>query len=209
MSNTKGFKTGRVKLIIFTSVTLLHIILILTVAFNMEDAIQYFEPVAGVMRLLDLEEYIPPPPPEEPPPEPPEPETTTTETIAQHMIEVDEPPPPIIPNIPAPIVTEQIEYLPQHLISVLPVLPDDEIRRAIVYPPIAQRSGIEGTVFLELFIDSQGSIRNVRVLREDPPGRGFGEAAINAFRGIRGRPAEANGVPVAARYRYNITFRLN
>jgi protein TonB len=79
----------------------------------------------------------------------------------------------------------------------------------MIYPRIAQLSNIEGIVYLDLFIDNQGYVREVRILREDPPGRGFGEAAVNAFRGIQGKPAEADGVPVAARFRYPIRFRLN
>ena len=63
-------------------------------------------------------------------------------------------------------------------------------------------------VYLELFIDRQGVVRDARVLRENPPDRGFGEAAINAFKKIRGKPAEANGVPVAVRFRYNLKFQL-
>ena len=191
-------------MIIFSAVAILHLILILTLTFNMENVIQELAPVAGVMRLLDLDEYRPPPPP---PPQPPEPEPVIQDAIAQHMIETDEVPNTVI--APAQPQEEVIHFLPQHLISVLPVLPDEQIRRNIVYPPIAQRSNIEGTVFLELFIDNRGNVRNVRVLRENPPDRGFGQAAVNAFRGIRGQPAEANGVPVAARYRYNISFRLN
>ena len=130
-------------------------------------------------------------------------------TGQQTMIETDTPPPPpVIAPVQEYVEPEQIEYLPQHRITQVPVLPEDEIRRATVYPPIAQRSNIEGVVYLELFIDRQGNVQNVRILRENPPGRGFGEAAVRAFRGIRGKPAESDGVPVAVRYRYNINFTL-
>jgi protein TonB len=126
------------------------------------------------------------------------------------MIETDEaPPPPVIYTEPAPpAVPEQIVYLPQYMVTSLAVLPESEILRAAVYPPIALRSGIEGTVYLELFIDKNGDIREITILRENPTGRGFGEAAVNALKGIRAKPAEANGSPVAARLRYNYTFRI-
>ena len=204
MSSNGYFNTTRIRLISFIAVAILHILLLLLVVFRVEIAALIEEPVAGVMKLVDVKEELPPPPPEKTPELP---QTNTMENIAQTMIETDEPPPP--PSAPVQQYTEQVEYLPQHKISVLPVLPDDEIRRAMVYPPIAQRSGIEGRVFLELFIDRQGNVRDVRILREDPPNRGFGEAAINAFKGIRGKPAEANGEPVAVRYRYVISFKLN
>jgi protein TonB len=46
------------------------------------------------------------------------------------------------------------------------------------------------------------------VLKETPPDKGFGAAAVAAFKGIKGAPAEANGKPVAVRYRYPVRFEL-
>jgi protein TonB len=77
-----------------------------------------------------------------------------------------------------------------------------------VYPPIALRSGIEGRVILELFIDRTGQVQRITILQETPPGRGFGEAAVRAFEGQRCSPAEANGLPVSVRYRYPVSFRI-
>ena len=190
---------------LFIAVALLHVFLLLLVAFHMESSAPPAMPVAAVMRLVNVEEEIPPPPEKLPD----EPYTNTMESIAETMIETDVVTPPIIGYVPPQAETEQIQYLPQSQITVLPVLPESEIVRATVYPPIAQRSNIEGVVYLELFIDRQGNVRDVRILRENPQGRGFGEAAVNAFKGIRGKPAEANGTAVAVRYRYNINFRLN
>jgi protein TonB len=93
-------------------------------------------------------------------------------------------------------------------ISAAPVFSEQELLRNLVYPAIAQRAGIEGMVYLELFIDSRGNIRRIEILKEDPQGRGFGEAATAAFRGITCKPAEANGQTVAVRYRYPVRFRL-
>jgi hypothetical protein len=46
------------------------------------------------------------------------------------------------------------------------------------------------------------------VLKEDPPGRGFAEAAVRAFQGLRCTPAQANGGNVSVRYRYPVSFKL-
>ena len=209
MNKTGTLRLGRIRIIIYAAVTVLHIIIIMFVAFNIETIINIPEPVAGVMKLVDVEERIPPPP--ERPPEPPQP-NVTQELIADTVIETDEIPPPVAAPVIAPVqehvAPEQIDYLAQHMITQVPVFPEDDIRRATIYPPIAQRSNIEGVVYLALFIDRDGNIRDVRILRENPAGRGFGEAAINAFKGIRAKPAEANGVPVAVQYRYNISFVL-
>ena len=207
MTSPDGFAFARIRLFLFAGVAVLHIALILLVAFNIETIVRTPEPVAGVMKLVDLEEEIPPPPEL-----PPIPRTNTQESIAENVIETDEEPPPVTAPVSGPVqqyvVPEQVEYLQQHLITQVPVFPENEIRRNTVHPPIAQRSNIEGTVYLALFIDREGNIRDIRILRENPPDYGFGEAAVNAFRGVRVKPAEANGVPVAVQYRYNISFTL-
>jgi len=207
MSRAETFNIGRVRFLTFTAVAILHVLIILLVAFNIETIIAVPEPVAGVMKLVDVEERIPPPPER-----PPEPITNTMETVAETMIETDEaPPPPVVYTEPVPVPVappEEIVYLQQHLVTSLAVLPESEILRAVVYPPIALRSGIEGTAYLELMIDRNGNIRDILILRENPPNRGFGEAAVNALKGLKAQPAEANGVPVASRLRYNYTFKI-
>ncbi|MDR0624816.1 MAG: energy transducer TonB, partial [Treponema sp.] len=100
------------------------------------------------------------------------------------------------------------DYLPIHRVSIPPKFDEQAISRATVYPPIALRSGIEGRVILELFIDRTGQVQRITILQETPPGRGFGEAAVRAFEGQRCSPAEANGLPVSVRYRYPVSFRI-
>ncbi|MDR0719872.1 MAG: energy transducer TonB [Treponema sp.] len=204
----KRTKQNLLRIIIFILALVFHAVLIFFVAFKFEETPQNELAAARVMKLVDVNEYTPPPPPPPPPREPP-PEITsiTTEAIAETMIETDEVPDEVISDY-VPVQEEQIEYLPMSKISVLPVLPEDQIRRATIYPPIALRSGIEGMVFLELFVDRQGEIRQISILRESPEGRGFGEAAVKAFRGIRGIPAQSNGENVAVRYRYPVRFTI-
>jgi len=218
--------------LVFAAVTIAHIALILFVSFRVEAPARNPEPVAGVMRLVDVRAEIPPPPPPSPPPLPQAPPPLPTESppeassvstlneapIAETIIEIEnteiesgEISPPVTTPASAPLhaFTTQNEYLPRHSVSTLPVLPEEQIARAIVYPRNARRSNIEGIVILELFIDRQGAITDVRVLRENPPNRGFGQAAVNAFRGIRAlKPAELNGEPVAVRFQYNLRFTL-
>ena len=204
MSSEISFSLARIRPLIFVLVAALHVIVIVFAVFNVDSAAMSEVPTAGVMKLVDVEEDIPPPE------KLPDIYTNTLDSVAETMIETEVVTPPIIVTLPAQTVaSEIIDYLPQHRISKVPVLPESEIIRAMVYPPIAQRSNIEGIVYLELFIDRTGAVRDVRILRETPPDRGFGEAAIKAFRGIRGQPAEANGEKVAVRYRYNLNFKLN
>ncbi|MDR1210819.1 MAG: energy transducer TonB [Spirochaetaceae bacterium] len=107
-----------------------------------------------------------------------------------------------------PLGAAGVEYLPMHLVSKPPSFSDDAIRNRLSYPPQALRFNIEGLVYLELFVDRDGAVRRITILREDPPGRGFGQAALRAFEGLTGVPAEANGIPVAVRYRYPLRFTI-
>ena len=151
------------------------------------------------------------------------------ELIAENMVETDQTPPPAVPGgagdgtgistgtgtsggvtggAGTGVGTGQIVYLPQHQVTKAPEMPKAAIIGAIVYPPIARRSNREGTAFLELLIDRQGTIRQINILREDPPGWGFGEAAVNALKGKKAKPGEVDGQPVAVRYSYPIRFTL-
>jgi protein TonB len=207
-------KAAALRTAVFLFAAGIHAALLFFLAFSLESQAPPPEPELPVMKLTDIREAVPPPPapaapPEKPPADPPP--AGIVESIAETMVETDEVPPPSDP-VPAfqpqPRRPEAEEYLPMHHVSVPPVFSEDEIIRALDYPPIARRSGVEGLVYLELFIDRRGSVRQVIILKEEPSGRGFGEAAVKAFSGLRAVPAQANGSPVAVRYRYPVRFRL-
>jgi protein TonB len=194
----------KLKAILFIVVAAVHLLLIFFLAFHVNASMGAGSEEARIMKLTDIEE--------ETPPEAPEPETAVVEEIAETMIETDTPPDQKVVAagtlITAPAATSGEDYLPMHRVSVPPQFDERLITQALVYPPIALRSGIEGRVILELFIDRTGRVQRITVLQENPQGRGFAEAAVNAFEGQRGRPAEANGVPVSVRYRYPVSFRI-
>ncbi len=187
----------------------LHLYLILTFAIQTESREERED--VTIFRMVDVQEYVPPPPEPEPePPEPEEVEEVPEEEIAEEVIETEEeieetetPPPPPRQGPPGP---PEIEYLPQHMISAAPKIPMDEVRDNIEYPPLANRQRIEGVVYLELYIDAEGTIRDIKVLRD--PGYGLGDAAVAAFDGVTVVPAEANDVPVAVRFRFPVRFQL-
>ena len=205
-----------IRLVVVGATIIIHIVLILTITIKTTDRKQ--RPDTTIFKIVDLQEYIPPPPepkkkekikeikkkPEETI------EVPQQEDIAEEIIEIEKevkvvPAPEIPPPVPAE-KREEIEYLPQHKISVPPKMPTEEIKSKILYPPLAQRQKIEGVVFLELYIDKHGEIRNIIVLKD--PGYGLAEAAINALKGITAAPAEANGIPVAVRFRFPIRFKI-
>jgi protein TonB len=195
----------KLRISVFFIAAALHVFVILFVAFdfqtNLDQYIQGDRENARIMKLMDFAE-IPPVPPALLSTDIPQ-----VENIAEIMIETDIPP---IQNVVAPgtVLTGEDNYLPMHLLSVTPVFDEDAIYSDIVYPPMALRSGIEGRVYLDLKIDKNGTVVQVIVLREDPKGRGFGEAAIKAFMGRKGKPAMANGEATACHYRYPLSFTL-
>ncbi|MDR2050000.1 MAG: energy transducer TonB [Treponema sp.] len=189
----------------FAAAAAIHLALLFLAVFTVTTITEKAAETSQVMKLADIREI--------PEPQAPRPARETvpdsSESIAETMIESDDIPPQTgSPETGETVGGEAFDFLPMHLVSKRPEFPDDEIIRRTVYPPMAQRAGIEGTVILELFVDRLGVIRNISILKEDPPDRGFGEAAARAFQGLRGSPALANGEAVASRYRYRYQFRL-
>jgi protein TonB len=194
---------------LFAFVAFIHLILLFFLAFNVNTISMREEEPAHVMKLTDIEEEVPPPPP------PPLEEVTQipVETIAENIIETDDvssqilvAPGTIVTTVPIRPVEEV--YLQMHQVSEPPKIDERQILSKLVYPSIALRSGIEGSVIVELFIDKAGTIRNITIMKEAPEGRGFGEAAVKAFEGVKAIPARANGEPVSVRYRYPVRFKL-
>ncbi|MDR2364125.1 MAG: TonB family protein [Spirochaetaceae bacterium] len=208
-------KPSILRLLLFCFVAAVHGVVLFCWVIYIEPSLNDPEPPLSVMKLVDIQEEIPlPPPPPPPPPETPPPAAeNAVETIAENMTVVEEVPEEQILAAPgtmtAPVPAPEPEtYLAQNKISKVPVFSEGAIKKVLTYPPIAQRSGIEGSVILELFIDREGVVQRVIILRETPAGRGFGEAAAKAFQGQRCTPAESNGIPVAVRYRYPVRFTL-
>jgi len=189
------------RLTVFIVAAALHLVVIFFFALDMQRNRQIEDENARIMKLMDLDEMPPPPPPK--------PEIPQVEEIAESMIETDTPPVQEVVAAGTIITSEsQDVYLPMHQVSTQPRFDLRAIEASLVYPPIALRSGIEGRVILELFVDRTGVVQRIIILREEPEGRGFGESAIRAFTGRKGVPATANGEPVSTRYRYPVTFKI-
>lgn len=76
------------------------------------------------------------------------------------------------------------------------------------YPELARRAEIEGVVRVEVLVDKKGDVRDARVLKGSGANAGFEEAALEAARLARWRPAMQNNTPVATWVWYDIKFRL-
>ncbi|MDR2304550.1 MAG: TonB family protein [Treponema sp.] len=210
-------KIVRIRILLFIIVALLHGFLIFFLVFKLDAAQPEIQENARVMKLADIEELEEPPPPPPPPPPRPRPEPdNAVESIAENIIETDEEPdqtvlaPGTLTGPPVQFSRGE-DYLPMHKISVAPkLLNEKEIAATLrsLYPPIALRSGIEGRVILELFVNMDGEVKRIEILQETPKDRGFAEAAMKVFREAKCSPAQANGEPVSVRWRYPVSFRI-
>ncbi|MBP5519279.1 MAG: TonB family protein [Treponema sp.] len=178
---------------LFAFVLILHAAILICVKVSVKAAEEEQFVDAELFKLVDVEEYVPPPPPVVEKQQIVVNEVKASETIQETEKEVID-------------VEEDIDYVPQHKISVIPEIPTKDILSKIEYPQMAMKQGIEGTVYLELFIDKQGIIKLINVLKD--PGYGFADAALAAMQGIKCKPAYINGSPCAVRFRYPIRFCL-
>lgn len=118
--------------------------------------------------------------------------------------------PPIAEPEPAPPVEQPA---PRPRGGVYPGVPPGGtdpvvIRRAIPrYPASARGNGVEGTAVVRAVVRRNGRVGSVEILRD--PGMGLGEAAADAVRRWRFRPATYQGEPIDVYYNVTINFRLS
>jgi protein TonB len=159
----------------------------------------YKPEVRRVIRIDDLpdqlQNIVQPPPPRKPkmPVAAKTDEEVEAETIDRTNIidehgkvsEVEFKPPPFVPYEvpPKPLNSEEVEF---------------------DYPGVFQ---IEGTVFLELWIDKEGKVRKVILVKSLHPA--FDKIAIEGARKLRFSPAIQRDEPVAVRYSFPVKFKLD
>ena len=185
-------------------VVIIYLVLFFTIRINLREKQMAETPEIFIM--VDVEEFAAVETEQEEKQKKPEEdvaEIPPQDSVSEDVIETDR---EVVEVEGASEYVEEIEYLPQHKISVAPVFPAEQIRENIQYPILANKQKIEGVVVLELYIDKTGKIRDMKVLKE--PGYGLGDAAMKALEGIHCEPARANGQAVAVRFRYPIRFTL-
>ena len=76
------------------------------------------------------------------------------------------------------------------------------------YPPLARQKKIEGTVILQLLVNENGQVVDVKVLRKAGGSTGLTESAIAAVRKWVFQPAVKAGKRVKVQITYPIHFKL-
>ncbi len=110
--------------------------------------------------------------------------------------------------LPAKIYPQQQDpYLPYAEVMPQPVGGFDAVYKNISYPEMAKKAGVEGKVYLLVYINEKGKVDDVKVLKGI--GGGCDEAAVNGIKEVRFTPGKQNGVPVKVKLSLPITFKLN
>ncbi len=76
----------------------------------------------------------------------------------------------------------------------------------IKYPSDAQKAGIQGKVYLLIYINEKGDVDDVKVLKG--LGAGCDEAAVAAIKDTKFTPGKDNGAAVKVKLSLPITFKL-
>jgi periplasmic protein TonB len=106
-------------------------------------------------------------------------------SVVEQDIDVDEPPPAFVPFEKEPVCIKRIEP---------------------TYPEIAQKAGLEGTVYAKLWITKEGKVRDVQVMKSDS--EIFNQAVIDAAKLWLFTPAMMKNGPVAVWLAVPFNFKL-
>jgi TonB family protein len=102
--------------------------------------------------------------------------------------------PPVLPRPTPYYSTRELDVRPGIMTRVEPE-----------YPEAAARRFLSGSVRLQLYIEADGRVSRVEILRADPPGY-FEESAMRAFGAARFSPGMKDGKPVAAQMTLEVSF---
>ena len=102
---------------------------------------------------------------------------------------------------PPPPEGQRVKFIPYDY----PPVPKTPIRPE--YPEIAQEAGIEGTVYVQAFIDKKGRVKEVSIVK-GIPNTGLNEAAMDAIRKTRFRPAKQRERAVGVYISIPVHFKL-
>ncbi|GAB4369076.1 MAG: hypothetical protein Kow0062_02710 [Acidobacteriota bacterium] len=171
-------------------------------------------------KVLKVRKYVPPPPKVE------------RKQIQQKKLVKKVPVPDPTPDEPEPIIEPEPEIVVEDIPDDVDILIGDPepppqtgplmagvggvtmpelipgTRVEPEYPELARRARIEGKVFLQAVIRKDGTVGDIKVLKEPPGNLGFAEKAIAAVSQWRYKPATQNGRPVDVYMTVTVNFTL-
>lgn len=210
---------------IFVQLGLVISLGIVLTAFNINDRVKTVDTLGELMETEIEEEVIPITRQEEvkPPPPPPPPKVVEVLTIVDDDVELEE-----------EFVFESLDDDEDLIIDAMPVIEEENEEEAIEvfviveempqfpggdlalrqwiasnikYPVIAAENGIQGRVFVQFVVNTDGSITDVRVARGVDPS--LDQEAIRVVRTLpKWKPGKQRGKPVRVSYTVPINFQL-
>ena len=97
-------------------------------------------------------------------------------------------------------------YKPFAEVMPLPVGGIESIYKKITYPEAAKKAGVEGKVYLLVYINENGDVDDVKVIKGLYGG--CDEAAVEAVKNSKFTPAEDKGIPIKVKLTLQIIFKL-
>lgn len=103
--------------------------------------------------------------------------------------------------------TNKEDYQTEYDEMPMPIGGMIELSKKVVYPKDAKEAGIEGKVFLQVFIDEEGNVDKTEVLKG--AGNGLDEAAMDAVSQTKFTPAKVKGKIIKSKVTIPIVFKLS
>ena len=121
-------------------------------------------------------------------------EITIEDTDFDDFDDWDAPPPP-------PSEGPNVKFIPYDKPPkpIIPIRPQ--------YPEIAQEAGIEGTIYIQFFINKKGTVTEAYVMK-GIPNTGLDEAALNAVKKSKWKPAQQRDKKVGVWQTVPVKFEL-
>ncbi len=208
---------------IFFEIGLVISLLIVFAAFNMKSYEKREIELPSIVADDAPEEIIPITEQKVKPPPPPPPKQVTQIKIVDDDVEVED---DLDIDVEADEDLEFEEYIPpeeeeeeveeEQIFTVVESMPEFPGGRAalmkylaqnIKYPPYAKEAGIQGRVFINFVVETDGSITNVKVLRGI--GGGCDEEAVRVVKNMpKWKPGMQRGKPVRVSFNLPVKFTL-
>lgn len=211
---------------LFLEVGLVVILAVSLFAFNLKSYDHEEVEIVQRTAVEEIEETVIQTAEELPPPPPPEaPQVTTDLTIVDDNTEIENEIGIIDMNDNAtqaqeefvPVVIEEEEVVEEEEIFIfveeMPQYKEGEaamysfIRDNVKYPQLARENNIEGKVYVQFVVEKDGSVTNVKVMRDI--GGGCGQEAMRVVKSMpKWKPGKQRGKPVRAQFTLPISFTL-
>ena len=111
----------------------------------------------------------------------------------------------VLGGVPAPTPVAEVDEPPIRVGGTV-VAPERVVYVPPTYTDIARKARLQGMVIIEAIISKQGDVTDARILRGLP--MGLSEAAIEAIRKWKYKPATLHGRPVAVYLTVTVQFTL-